>query len=205
MFSRSYINATLLGQALTVFLLLNGVTASIGAPLKGAPPDSFEDEREAAMSYSQGDDGPRPSPKLSPEEVVGLQLKALQENDTPARDSGIAIAFRFASPANQAATGPLENFILLVKNPLYRLMLNHRSAERRPMKIDGDRAEQRVTLTSASGERGVYIFTLSKQTEGPFKDCWMTDGVERLRGDGQLKGEQVAGAGSRRPDPFSRA
>jgi len=116
----------------------------------------------------------------------------LQRNDSPTKDSGIATAFRFASPANQAVTGPLENFIQLVKNPLYRPMLNHRSVGRGPVKVSGDRAEQRVTLTTASGEKAVYLFTLSKQKDEPHKNCWLTDGVERIPDESEEDGRKIA-------------
>ena len=123
---------------------------------------------------------PKPNPKLSPEEVVSIVLQALQHNDTPTKNSGIAITFGFASPANRAITGPLDRFIELVNNPLYKPMLNHRHAERGSIRVAGDMARQRVTLFDAEGRRAIYIFTLSKQQEEPYKDCWMTDGVERV-------------------------
>ena len=77
-------------------------------------------------------------------------------------------------------TGPLERFILLVKNPAYKPMLNYKSAEFGALDIKDDEAQQRVTLVSADGAKVVYRFTLSKQHEEPYKDCWMTDGVERV-------------------------
>jgi hypothetical protein len=188
MSASSYFNAPLLCPAVLGLLCVVG-SCSLQ---QTAAVKTIGDERGTMMISSQrGDDDPQPGPDLSPEQVVQIQLQALQRNDTPTKDSGIAIAFRFASPANQAATGPLANFVLLVKNPLYHPMLNHKTVERGPMKIDGDQAQQRVTLTSATNERAVYIFTLSKQRDGKYKDCWMTDGVERVQGDG-LKGEQVA-------------
>lgn len=128
-------------------------------------------------------DSPSPNPKLKPEEVVGVQLEALRRNDSPATDDGIKTAFRFASPENRAATGPVERFIRLVKNPLYRPLLNHRTAKRDPVVVAGDVAQQRVMVTSADGEEVIYKFTLSKQKAGEYKDCWMTDGVERVGDD----------------------
>jgi hypothetical protein len=138
----------------------------------------------------------QPDPKFSPEQVIKIVLEALQHNDQPAPDSGIAIAFRFASPGNRAATGPLNRFIQLVKNPSYRPMLNHKSAERGPIRISDDVARQRVTLTTASDEKVVYLFTLSKQTDDQYKNCWMTDGVERVLND-QESDQQVAKSNGR--------
>ncbi|MFN2455959.1 MAG: DUF4864 domain-containing protein [Pyrinomonadaceae bacterium] len=134
----------------------------------------------------------QPNPNLSPEQVITIVLEALQHNDQPAPDSGIATAFRFASPGNHAATGPLDRFILLVKNPLYKPLLNYKSVERGTVRIADDVARQRVTLVAANGLRAVYLFTLSKQTDNPYKNCWMTDGVERLVGDRDDDSQQVA-------------
>ncbi|MGA9995989.1 MAG: DUF4864 domain-containing protein [Pyrinomonadaceae bacterium] len=121
-----------------------------------------------------------PSAQLSPVDVVNSQLKALQHNDSPAKDSGIATAFKFASPANRAQTGPLDHFVLLLKNPAYKPLLNHRSVEFGPVKIFEGVAHMRITLIDSEGARAVYVFILSKQPDGPCKDCWMTDGVMKI-------------------------
>lgn len=200
MFANGFLCAAVRSTALVALLCIAG-----GCALpRGAAKSPNPGERGLMMSYTQGDDKQQPSPDLSPEQVIGIQLQALQRNDTPTKDNGIAIAFRFASPGNQAVTGPLANFILLVRNPLYSPMLNHRKAERGPMHVEGSQAQQRVTLLSTTGERAVYIFTLSKQTEGQYKDCWMTDGVERVKGDGQVKGEQVASGNGHLPRSSSQ-
>ncbi len=56
-------------------------------------------------------------------------------------------------------------------------MLNFKAAEYDPIEISGDMAIQRVVLIDANGRANVYIFSLSKQTDGACKDCWMTDSV----------------------------
>src|SRR5439155_13415916 len=81
---------------------------------------------------------------------------------------------------NKAVTGPIDRFIPMVKNPLYLPMLNHQSAEYGVVDIRDDQAHQLVILTTPRGEKVYYIFQLSKQAEGEFKDCWMTDGVYRV-------------------------
>ena len=129
---------------------------------------------------------PQPSPRYAPAEVVRLQVEALGRNDKPFKDAGIRTAFNFASPANKAATGPIERFIPLVKNPLYRPMLNHAEVAYGEVQQKGDRAQQPVVLTTPEGERVGYVFTLSKQAGGPHDGCWMTDGVVRV---------EVGGAG----------
>ena len=129
---------------------------------------------------------PKPSPTLAPEAVVGIQLDALQHNDTPSPDFGIQTVFTFASPANRVATGPFDRFASLVKAPVYRPMLNFVRAERAPVHVDGDRARQRVTVVTAGGSRVTYIFLLSRQQGGEFDGCWMTDGVSRVNDQGPL-------------------
>jgi len=151
--------------------------ASAQAPLPAQPtaarqaPDVTWDPQDTTL--------PRPDPALSPGQVIDVVLAALQHNDSPTKDHGIAVTFEFASPANRDATGPLERFVALVKNPSYRAMLNHRRAERGELRVLGDQARQRVTLVDASGDRVTYLFMLSRQADGPYKDCWMTDGVVR--------------------------
>lgn len=117
----------------------------------------------------------QPNPDLSPEDVVRIQVEALQNNDS--EDKGIEVAFRFASPANRQATGPLHRFINLVKNPAYRPILNHKLAEYDPIEIVEDTAQQRVTVIGIDGSANVYLFELSKQETASCSGCWMTDSV----------------------------
>ena len=118
-----------------------------------------------------------PTPALDPEAVVGIVLDALAHNDP--EDAGLAVVFAFASPVNRAVVGPLDRFSDLARDEVYRPLLRHVRAVRGALKVDGDRATQRVVVTSSTGDRVVYTFTLSRQTTGPYKGCWMTDGVTR--------------------------
>ncbi|MEM7735869.1 MAG: DUF4864 domain-containing protein [Deinococcota bacterium] len=127
---------------------------------------------------------PQPSLELSPEDVVRIQVGALGSNDDPYPDAGIAITFNFASPQNKLMTGPLERFVLLVKNPLYADMINHVEAEYGPVEVNGDQARLDVILTTADGRRTGFGFILSKQSTGEFAGMWMTDGVGRFDVDG---------------------
>lgn len=122
----------------------------------------------------------QPHPDLSPAEVIRIQIEALGKNDSPHENAGIEIAFRFASPTNKQATGPLERFIQIARSPAYRPMLNHRGAEYSELQTRGDEAVQPLILTTKAGEQIGYTFFLSKQRGGPFDACWMTDGVIRF-------------------------
>ncbi len=133
------------------------------------------------LIYQKSD--PKPSPELLPEDVVKIQLNALKHND--GKNHGIAIVYRFASPENRLYTGPLENFTKMLYNPLYAPMLNYDTEELGTMKKDEQRAEQRVVLIDKHGKAHTYLFLLSKQQEGDYRGCWMTDGVINLTAERQ--------------------
>jgi hypothetical protein len=126
---------------------------------------------------------PQPMLEYSPEDVVRIQIDALGNNDEPYPDAGIAITFNFASPQNRQVTGPLERFVNLVKNPLYRNMLDHVDAEYSPVEMEGDQARIDVVLTTVAGDRVGYSFLLSRQTSGEYEGMWMTDAVGRFEVD----------------------
>ncbi len=73
-----------------------------------------------------------PDPSLSPQDVVSIQIEALQHNDTPYEDRGIEVTFNFASPTNKRMTGPLERFKVMVRNPVYGPMIVSVSGLPRP-------------------------------------------------------------------------
>jgi hypothetical protein len=122
-----------------------------------------------------------PRPELSPEEVVRYQVAALQQNDEPTSDAGIERAFRFASPTNKQVTGPLEKFVQIVKSSAYSPLLNARSSAIIGSDLKGDQAKIAVKIVALDGRPLTYVFILSKQGEGEFHDCWMTDGVAPLK------------------------
>ena len=116
-----------------------------------------------------------PEPELKPNDVVRLQLLAMQQNDDS--DFGIEVTFRFASPANKKQTGPLKRFIRLVRNPSYRPLLNHTNATFLKLTVEENFAVQEVVITTSNGERIGYRFRLSIQKGPLYPGCWMTDSV----------------------------
>ena len=159
-----------------VLALLPAILFSV-AMITGCLPDSGQllgDTFPAKVEVST-ETGPEPSPELSPEDVVKIQVTALQNNDK--EDTGIKTTFRFASLQNKQQTGPLARFRQLIKDKAYRPLLNHKAAEYGPIQLDGDTATQRVTITGKNGQATVYMFTLSKQKTPPCENCWMTDSV----------------------------
>ena len=116
-----------------------------------------------------------PEPKLKPNDVVRLQLLAMQQNDDS--NFGIEVTFRFASPANKKQTGPLWRFIRLVQNPSYSPLLNHLNATFLELNLENNFAIQDVIITTSKGKRIGYRFRLSIQKGPLYPECWMTDSV----------------------------
>ena len=154
-----------LTETLLVLILTGGIT--LGAAGRSAVPDATE-----------------PDPSLTPEQVIAIQLHALQNNGRLENDRGIEITFNFASPANRATTGPLPRFISMVKDPLYSVMLDFESYETAPIERDGERVQQRVTLIHKHDRRAIFVWILSKQKQAPYVNCWMTDAVIRVNPEG---------------------
>jgi hypothetical protein len=116
-----------------------------------------------------------PTPDLEPADVVRIQVEALRDNSP--LDEGIELTYRFASPANKQVTGPLTRFTAMVHASPYDRLLNHLRASYEPLAIAGDEAHQMVTITDTVGEEITYHWVLVRVSEGPYKDCWMTDAV----------------------------
>ena len=131
----------------------------------------------AAVSADDPAPDPDPSPEWTAAEVIRFQVEALQRNDEPYPDAGIATAFEFASPGNKVATGPLDRFAEMVHGPAYRDMLGFERAEYGRLRTEGDLAAQEVTLVQPDGRRTTYLFGVSRQDGGPCDGCWMTDAV----------------------------
>ncbi len=121
-----------------------------------------------------------PDPSLSPQDVVSIQIEALQHNDTPYQDRGIEVTFNFASPTNKCMTGPLERFKVMVRNPIYGPMINHRSARYENVRVEGDFAQVDAILQSNDGQYLGYRFMLSPQHDNRYEGRWMTDAVYRF-------------------------
>jgi len=118
-----------------------------------------------------------PDPSLAPQDVVSIQIEALQQNDTPYKDRGIEVTFNFASPKNKSVTGPLERFKAMLRSPDYGPMIDHRSAAYEGLVVEGNSARIDVILTSKEGIYLGYRFFLSRQQDNEYEGSWMTDAV----------------------------
>jgi hypothetical protein len=165
-------------RAVGAIVLACSLAATPAWALPSPLADIAADEHHIPIGAPRGHD-PMPDPGLAPDDVVGIMLQALQHNDDPVADHGIAITFAFTSPENHDITGPFERFRALVKSPAYRLMIGHSKAERGPVTVVADHARERVAITGPHGDRAVYVFLLSRQELGSHRDCWMADGMLR--------------------------
>jgi hypothetical protein len=129
-------------------------------------------------NYQYTIDLPMPSPELSPQDVIGLIMESLRQNDK--EDTGIETTFNFASPANKLAAGPLINYKHQVKNPLFQPILNFTSYKTSDLVSDGECAQQIIITRNEEGWDSGFLFTLTKQDAEPYTDCWMIDSVRRV-------------------------
>ena len=121
-----------------------------------------------------------PNSSISPTEVVKIQLVALMNNDNEYKDRGIEQTWEFAHPNNRMYTGPLDNFIRMIKNPSYSMMIDHLEHNIIPVQEQEKSSYYFVELTDSNGKKFGFEWTVEKvEQNGEFKDCWMTVGVSR--------------------------
>ena len=122
----------------------------------------------------------KPTPLIDSNDVVSIQLKALQQNNIPYENAGIEQTWEFAHPANRQYTGPLENFILMMYSPSYSIMLEHQSHKIIQIEENDTVAFYFIELIDKSGSQYGFEWTLKKiLTEGDYNNCWMTVSVSR--------------------------
>ena len=120
----------------------------------------------------------KPDPSISPKDVILIQLEALQTNNIPFEDAGIEQTWEFAHPNNRIYTGPLDNFIRMIKNPSYSMMIDHLEHNIIPVEERETSSYYFVELTDINGKKYGFEWTVEKVFEnGAFKDCWMTVAV----------------------------
>lgn len=140
-----------------------------------------------------------PAATYTPEMVVRYQLEALRHVPESFQRGepfeALEVVHRFASRANQRSTGPLLRFGVLVSGPAYAPMLGARGSWIHEPKVHAEGfARVDVEVLAKDGARVPYVFYLSREVEGPYRGCWVTDGV--LRGAGG-EGPPVSWMGGR--------
>jgi len=115
-----------------------------------------------------------PAPEVEVQDVVKIQLAGLSDEDSA---RGVLQCRAFASPDNRAATGTAEQFARVVRNERFRILTSPERVLVGKPTFD-ERNNARVLVTLIDGKKlKSFVWVLSKQTESPYADCWMTDGV----------------------------
>jgi hypothetical protein len=120
----------------------------------------------------------KPSPELTPEDVIRLQVKELSANG-PLK-TRIERCYEFASPANRLNTGPIDRFSEMIQKPNYAVLLDAKHFLVGRASVNGRQAHLLLTVVDAKGNLCLFRCLLSKQTLAGYIDCWMTDAVVRI-------------------------
>ena len=101
-------------------------------------------------------------PNMSAITIIKKQLNAMKKNDV--NNSGIKVAYEFASPANKQFTGPYPNFVNMVKNKNYQHLLNHdKYTVVSQESYNNDMNYKAVVDVYKKNKKYRYIFELSRQ------------------------------------------
>ena len=101
----------------------------------------------------------KPNISLKPFDVISIQLDSLKRNNIPFNDAGIEQVWEFAHPDNRKIT-------------------EHENSEITVLNEDANKSVYKVFILSSDKKRYSYIWQIEKvQTEGDFKNCWMTTSV----------------------------
>lgn len=155
-----------------------GATAlAMAAVLLIAPNPSASAQKPAQPAPTPPADA-QPSPQLTPEDVIRLQIEALSSpGPIPPR---IERCYRFASPANREHTGPIRRFTEMIELPKYRVLLGARKFLVGRATRAGNEAHLLLTVVDRDGNLALFRCFLSQQAAAPFANCWMTDAVVRI-------------------------
>ncbi|MDA9930826.1 DUF4864 domain-containing protein [Alphaproteobacteria bacterium] len=126
-----------------------------------------------------------PDPSITASEVVAIQMKALQFNDNPVPDFGIAQTWAFAHPRNRMMTGPLQRFAGMMKGRAYGVMLNHASHRIESVSTAENLANFDVFMETPQGRILYFAWTVERVEGGEFDGSWMTVAVSTPRDAGQ--------------------
>ena len=119
-----------------------------------------------------------PSAELTAREVVIAQLKALQNNDHPESNTGIKIAYNFASPYLKAENGPFSRYQSMYHTRRFNTLIGCSKFFVERHFANDKKAEYFVFVTDRNEKEWVFIFRLSRQSTSPYAGCWMTDSIQ---------------------------
>jgi hypothetical protein len=123
-------------------------------------------------------DATLPRPELTPEQVVSKQVESMRASVLD--HDRLRECYSLAAPSNRAVTGPFENFANIVRSSPYDNLGTCQAYQVGRAVIEGNSAAVLVSLLTSNGQSLAFRFLLSKQSEVPYADCWMTEGVYAL-------------------------
>ena len=116
-----------------------------------------------------------PNSSIKPKQVIEIQLLGLMKNDNFFEDSGIQQTWNFAHPENKKNTGPLPNFIQMIKSRSYQMLINHISHTITEVGSGDKWAQFEVIILDQDKIYHKFNWQVEKFTmDGPLKDCWLT-------------------------------
>lgn len=121
-----------------------------------------------------------PQPKLSPSDVVTLQVNSLRDGVVDVNK--LKVCYSLASPENRRSTGPFSRFVELVMTPPYDRLANCEDWQVGGTFIDKNLAAVLVSAISKEGDVSAFRFVLQRQ-DSPRPECWLTEGVQFLEED----------------------
>ena len=126
-----------------------------------------------------------PDQNLKPMDVIKIQLDALKNNDKPKMDSGIKQTWLFAHPRNKMVTGPYPRFRIMLYDPHYQILLNHKSHSINLMQSNKNKFIYGVNIVSKDNKNFFYEWHIEKGSEENCKSCWFTSAVSypQVRGE----------------------
>ncbi|KAJ8903926.1 hypothetical protein NDN08_000457 [Rhodosorus marinus] len=122
-----------------------------------------------------------PREGLSVEDTIRIQLMALQRNDFPEIDAGIATAFEFAAPMNRMSVGGSANdFAKFVKSSIYAMLVDCKEWQLSSVTITsgGRRASAVSLITDFTGNERKFLWNLGIKKvwdNGQYQECWLVD------------------------------
>ena len=122
----------------------------------------------------------KPQADLLPEEVISIQLTALQNNNYPYINFGIEQTWELAHPSNRQYTGSLSNFIKMMYSDSYFIMINHKKHNINLVEQEVNISFFLVELVDKTGNKFKLQWIVEKVLlDGEFKNCWMTISVSQ--------------------------
>ena len=125
-----------------------------------------------------------PSPDLTPEQVVEIQLLGLKLSAGDPNRVEMEQVWRFAHPSNKAMTGPIQRFAGLFATPSYKPLLGHDDYEITVIDQTENNAQMLVRITATDGQAYLYLWSVMRATDGEDKGSFMTISVSTPRGGG---------------------